>query len=76
MDLRGCRNADTVANNLTFAINDMPAHASNRHARVALLVDRDDHSHDFIEAACQCAGLDVVLFNDRAAAEQHLQSEP
>jgi hypothetical protein len=77
MDLRGCRNGDSVACNLHFSLYGMQNEpAIDKHARVALLVDPDDHSHDFIKAAVQCAGLDVYLFTDLAIAEKHLTSDP
>jgi hypothetical protein len=74
MDLRGCRNVDPVAASLNFAVYGMANDPRiNNHARVALLVDPDDHSHDIVLAACQCAGLEGSLFTDLAAAEKYLK---
>jgi hypothetical protein len=39
---------------------------------VALLVDPEDHSHDFVETVGRNAGLNVTLFRDRDAAKQYL----
>lgn len=76
MDLRGCRNIDSTASSMGFAIHGLPNDPCiDKHARVAVLVDPDDHSHDIVLAACQCANLDVSLFTDRSAAEKHLKSE-
>ena len=76
VDLRGCRNTDSLTHNLRFAISEMPAGTLDPKARVALLVDRGDRSHDFIEAACQSVGLDVSLFDDLVRAGKHLGIEP
>lgn len=75
-DLTECRNTDTVFDNYDFAHHDMPITPGiDRFARVAVLVDPDDHSHDFVETVAQNAGLDVTLFYSRAAAIQHLTRE-
>jgi hypothetical protein len=72
VDLRGCENTDSLTHNLHFALSEMPSGTIDEKARVALLVDAGDRTHDFIEAACRSGGLDVTLFNDRASAEAHL----
>jgi hypothetical protein len=44
----------------------------NRYARIAILVNPDDHSHDFIETVGRNAGFNITIFCDRDAAIQHL----
>ena len=75
MDLTECRNVDSTTGKYRFAYEDMKSPGIDRRARVALLVNPDDHSHDFIETVCQNAGLDVTLFTDRAAAVRHLRRD-
>jgi hypothetical protein len=72
-DLCDCRNVDTVTNNLDFALRGMADAAVDKDARVAVLVSPGDYSHDYLEGAFRCAGLDVVFFTDRLLAEEHLR---
>ena len=44
----------------------------NRYARVAILVQEDDHSHDFVETVSRNAGFDITIFRDREEAIHHL----
>lgn len=39
---------------------------------VALLVDPDDHSHDFIEIVARNSGHDFTLFRDHEQVINHL----
>jgi hypothetical protein len=41
---------------------------------VAVLVSPGDYSHDYLEGAFRCSGLDVVFFTDRLLAEEHLRA--
>jgi hypothetical protein len=74
-DLYDCRNVDTVTNNLDFALHGMADAAVDKNARVAVLVSPGDYSHDYLEGAFRCAGLDVVFFTNRLLAEEHLRAE-
>ncbi len=74
VDVRLCPNSDTVSNNLSFVYEDMLTPGIDRGARVAILTEAADHSHDLPEAVSRVVGLDVTLFNDLALAEKHLMS--
>jgi hypothetical protein len=41
----------------------------DKYARIATLVNPDDHSHDFIETVARNAGLNVKIFTDPDQAE-------
>lgn len=73
VDVTAARNTESVLDQYEFAYQDMAAEAViDRHARVALLVAPDDHSHDFVVVATTNAGMDTRLFTDRAEAERYL----
>jgi hypothetical protein len=75
LDMTESRNVESVTSKYVFAYEDMQnAPEINRRARVALLVNPDDHSHDFIVTVTRNSGLDVTLFTDRQLAIQHLIS--
>ena len=73
-DLRDARNDDTVSNNYKFAYQDMKIETFDRFARVAILVDSNDHSHDFIETVSKNAGFFLSLFTDQKEAIKYLLS--
>jgi hypothetical protein len=73
MDLRECRNTDSIVANYEFAkknVKETPGF--NKQAIVALLVSPDDHSHDFVETVSRNAGLPVRIFRERKSAEEYL----
>jgi hypothetical protein len=73
VDVTGSRNTSSVTENYRFAHNDMRTTPGvNRRARVAILVDSVDHSHDFVETVARNSGLDTTIFRDRELAIQHL----
>lgn len=73
VDVRECRNVDSVLGNYEFAYKDMQrTEGIDRNARVATLVDPGDHSHDFVETVARNTGLDVTLFTDPERAVRHL----
>lgn len=74
-DLRGSRNLESTFSNYVYAYEDMNALGLERNARVALLVDVDDASHDFVETVMRNAGYNLCLFRDEAAARAWLQGE-
>jgi len=75
VDLTECRNTDTVLRNYTFATQDMQNPGINQLARMALLVNPNDHSFDFIETVLRNAGNDVTLFHDLQLSIWHLQRD-
>jgi hypothetical protein len=73
VDATEARNVDSPVDDYEFAQDDMKGPGLSRTARVAILVDPGDRSHDFVETVTRNAGLDVTIFRDRAAAESHLR---
>jgi hypothetical protein len=62
-----------VIENYEFAYEKVsPNPKINKLAKVALLVSKNDHSHDFIETVSINAGLQVKLFRNQKAALEYL----
>jgi hypothetical protein len=73
VDLTEARNIDSIPELYEYAYEDTKTVSGfNLNARVVLLVDPDDHSHDFVETVLRNAGHNVTLFRDREAAIRHL----
>ena len=73
VDLTEARNIDSTPELYEYAYKDTKsASGFNLNARVALLADPEDHSHDFVETVLRNAGHDVTLFRDRESAIRHL----
>ncbi len=73
MDLTEARNIDSVTKIYKFAYTEIRRSPDvNLNARVAVLVDPDDHSHDFSETVIKNAGQNVTFFRDRDSAIRHL----
>ncbi len=75
LDFTECRNTDTVLRNYKYVYEDMQNPNINQKARTALLVNPNDHSHDFIEALFRNAGADFTLYHDRDVAMWHLLND-
>lgn len=75
VDFTECRNTDTVLRNFTFANQDMQNPGIDKTARMALLVNPNDHSFDFIETLLRNAGNDVTLFHDLQLGLWHLERD-
>jgi hypothetical protein len=74
VDMTGARNTDSTLNQYQFAYKDMrEASDIDKQARVALVVAKGDHSHDFIETVARNSGLNVVLFTDMELAVSFLE---
>lgn len=74
VDVRGAPNVASVFQNFEFANQDMAGLDLQRGVRSAILVDPDDHSHDFVETVTQNAGYGVRVFDDEAAAIAWLEA--
>lgn len=69
VDMTRARNVESVTGNYRFSYTDMQhEEAINRFARVVILVDSEDHSHDFVETLARNTGMDVTLMRNREAA--------
>ncbi|PKO16363.1 MAG: hypothetical protein CVU39_08340 [Chloroflexi bacterium HGW-Chloroflexi-10] len=75
VDLTQARNVDSIYESYEFSYEDMQIEEIDQSARVAVLVDIDDNSHDFIETVSRNAGSDVTLFRDVEKARQHLLAD-
>lgn len=75
VDMRKSRNVQSVANNYSFAYEEMKTPLIDKSARVAALVSPDDHSHDFIETVLQNSGFFMKLFTDKKLAIKYLLDE-
>ncbi|MBN2556417.1 MAG: hypothetical protein JXA97_10805 [Anaerolineales bacterium] len=72
-DMTEARNIETTTDNYYFANKDMKTTPGiDPHARVALLVQPEDRSHDFVETVSRNAGFNVKIFRDRELAIQYL----
>lgn len=69
MDLTDVVNNDSTINRYNFAHVDIPTtDGFNHFAKVAVLVNPADHSHDFIETVLRNTGVNIRLFHDREEA--------
>jgi hypothetical protein len=76
VDVTKARNTDSPSDNYAFAYADMQtAEGIDRAARVAILADPADDSHNFVETVCLNAGLIVWKFTDRTQARRFLTRE-
>jgi hypothetical protein len=73
IDLTEARNTLRVIENYEFAYEKVaPNPLINKLAKVALLVSKNDHSHDFIETVSINTGLLVKLFRNHESALNYL----
>ena len=77
IDLLHSVNRDSVNDNYTFAYDHLPhAVGIDPTAVIALLVGKDDKSHDFEETVNRNSGANITLFRDRGAAIDYLNKNP
>ena len=73
IDLRNARNVDSIGNNYNFVNEDLQSESLvDKSAKIALLVEKNDHSHDFIETVAINSGNVLRLFRDEKEALQYL----
>jgi heme oxygenase len=76
MDVIHARNTESNIENYQFTYEDLRrANEIDKTAIVALVVDPEDHSHDFIETLSINSGLNVTLFRDKAKAIEFLKNK-
>jgi len=76
IDLTSARNNLRVIENYEFAYDKVaPNPKLNKIAKVALLVSKKDHSHDFIETVMINSGMPVRLFRNLEGALNFLEEE-
>jgi hypothetical protein len=71
-DVRGYENKDSVIKNYTYAYKTAAAIGYQNKDAIAILHDRDDHSHDFMETVARNAGFTLKLFTELDKAIQWL----
>ena len=59
-----------------LAYKDMERFGHTKDSKVAVLVDRGDRSHDFIETVFMNAGFTCLLFHDKNKAMDWLTTNP
>lgn len=76
VDLRNCRNVDSISENYKFAYEDMQKTPQiDKSVAVAILVSPDDDSHDFFETLAINSGINARLFHDKNEALDFLIKE-
>ena len=69
VDVTEAINQDSALDQYRFANTGLTEHELfDRYARIAVLADPKDHSHDFIETVCRNVGLNMRLFRTRQEA--------
>jgi len=72
LDATESKNIDTVISNYKFAYEDMTTPEIDPSAKVAVIINPGDTSHDFVLTAVTNAGFNVVAFNDMESAKAFL----
>lgn len=76
VDVTRARNTDSINDQYNFAYQDLrQSKIIDRAARVAILIDPADRSHDFIETVTRNAGFNAKLFTCRTQALAFLTAE-
>ena len=76
VDVIHARNTESNIENYQFTNEDVRGtNEIDKSAIVALVVDPEDHSHDFIETLSINSGLNVTLFRDKVKAIEFLKSK-
>jgi hypothetical protein len=74
MNMRGCRNTDSVLEAYAFSYGDLSSTPGiNSHAVVALRVDPGDYSHNFIETLVLNTGRRIKLTRSEPEALAYLE---
>ena len=68
VDVRGAPNIASTSEQYFFGYADMDQFGLNRSSKIAVLADKDDESHNFIETVFRNAGYICRIFLDESAA--------
>lgn len=71
-DVRGAPNVAGILDQYRLAYEDMVRFGLDRSSRIAVLVSKGDHSHDFIDIVFYNAGYRCQLFTDEGEARRWL----
>jgi hypothetical protein len=72
-DARKRKNISNVTENYNFSYKDVGLLNYDKTHRSAMLVDPDDHSHDFVETTMINAGYNAKIFHDESEAIKWLE---
>ena len=72
VDVRGTRNIANSSEQYLLGYEDMKQFDLDKHSRIAVLVDENDNSHNFIETIMFNAGYLCSIFIDEDAALEWL----
>jgi hypothetical protein len=73
-DARMRKNISNITDNYNFSYKDINQLNFDRSCRAAMLVDPEDHSHDFIETTMINAGYNSKIFFDESEAVKWLET--
>jgi hypothetical protein len=74
-DVRNASNKLDVLENYSYAYDSMGDLNLRKDIRTAILVDKNDRSHDFMETVALNAGYNVRIFRDKEAAISWLNED-
>ncbi|MFC1884180.1 hypothetical protein ACFL2O_05360 [Thermodesulfobacteriota bacterium] len=74
-DVRNARNISSVSDNYFFAYEDSSELDLDRTARVAILTEPEDDSHDFAVVALKNAGHLAKLFRDESSSIEWMEDD-
>ena len=72
-DMRIAKNVSSIIDNYYFAYRDADRLGLARNVRSAILANRADNSHNFVETTMQNANFNVRLFNEESTAISWLE---
>ena len=72
-DVRGVRNVASTQHNYRLIAEDAPQIGYDRTAKIAILIDFNDPSHDFIETVASSAGYNCKIFSCQNALLEWIQ---
>lgn len=72
-DVRGVRNIASTENNYRLVNEDARRLGFDKTAKIGLLIDISDDSHDFIEAAANGAGFNCKMFTSESSMLEWIQ---
>ena len=61
-DVRAARNVESTSNNYRLIYEDAQRMGYDRAAKLGILINHNDDSHDFIETVANSAGLNCKIF--------------
>ena len=73
LDAKSAHNDGSFLDNYSFAYEDLKKANINKVACVALIVDPEDNSHNFLETVLRNAGHNVTLFRHWESAVHYLK---